>query len=223
MDGDTLSDVGKPGQQATWTEAQRKARLSKLVERNRANHHGEFLYEDAGWLRNAYTVRGLTLRQMAAEASCGLRTIARWMAIHGVPTDRSRMGGHLRGEDHPRWRGGVAPCPDCGGPRSRGHRGCVSCYDKSGPKNPKWRGDQITNTSAHARIVVARGKASGYACTHCLNPAAHWAYDHTDPNELRNPGLGKDWGPFSLDPAHYIPLCAACHKRFDMAWRRRSA
>lgn len=95
------------GQGSRWTEAQRASRLDKLVERNRSGHGGTFLYENADWMRTSYVERGLTLRQIAAEAGCGLRTAARWMETHGIPTDRSRCGDRLtdrKGSKHPCWR-----------------------------------------------------------------------------------------------------------------------
>lgn len=67
----------------------------------------------------------------------------------------------------------------------------------------------------HYRLRSMRGAASAYDCRHCGRLAAHWAYDHADPEELTAP---EGW-PFSLDPAHYMPLCASCHRAFDAAGR----
>jgi hypothetical protein len=33
---------------------------------------------------DAYVTRGLSLREVAAEAGCALRTVARWMDAHGI-------------------------------------------------------------------------------------------------------------------------------------------
>jgi hypothetical protein len=71
---------------------------------------------------------------------------------------------------------------------------------------------------AHRKVYRLRGKASAHACAHCGRPARHWAYDHADPGERTDPRRG---GPFSLDPAHYLPLCAACHKILDLAAEER--
>jgi hypothetical protein len=65
---------------------------------------------------------------------------------------------------------------------------------------------------AHRKVYRLRGKASDHACAHCGRPARHWAYDHADPGARVDPRRG---GPFSLDPAHYLPLCAACHRILD--------
>ena len=65
---------------------------------------------------------------------------------------------------------------------------------------------------AHYRVYAARGPASAQRCRACGKPAEHWAYDHADPGERRDARRG---GPYSLDPARYLPLCAACHLVFD--------
>jgi hypothetical protein len=197
----------------TWTEKQRAARLDALVTRNRAGRQGAFLYEDADWMRDAYVTRGLTLRQMAREASCGLRTIARWMRTHGIET-RTEWA-HPSGPDHPNWTGGPPPCPRCGGPKAHNAATCADCRDRAAERNPKWRGDEIEYTAAHARVVAQRGKPDEYPCAHCGGQATEWAYDHSDPNELRN-HTGRDDGPFSLDAQRYMPLCVPCHRRFDL-------
>ena len=80
-----------------------------LVERNRS-HRTSFLYESAEWMHDAYVIRRLTLREIAAEVDCALRTVARWMLIHGIETRSSwaRPTGELttpgravRGHAHP--------------------------------------------------------------------------------------------------------------------------
>lgn len=76
-------------------------------------------------------------------------------------------------------------------------------------------GDEVGYVAAHARLRRLRGPASDHPCARCHGPAAHWAYDHTDPNEK----VGTDHGqrvPFSVDPARYLPMCVPCHKAFDL-------
>jgi hypothetical protein len=166
-------------------------------------------------MREAYLDRRLTLRQMADEAECSLRTIARWMDNHGIPTDRSRIGNRTRGANAHQWKGGPQPCPSCGGPKTFYAKSCARCQDKTGANNPKWRSDDaVTYDAMHQRVVAARGRPGAYACDHCSAPAEEWAYDHTDPDERRSPS-GRDDGPFSLDTARYMPLCVPCHRRFD--------
>jgi len=70
----------------------------------------------------------------------------------------------------------------------------------------------VGNDAAHARVIHDRGRASTHQCIDCGQPAAHWSYDHADPDEL-----AADRGPYSLDGEHYQPRCALCHKRFDNA------
>lgn len=190
--------------------------VTKLIQRNRAGHKGTFLYEDADWLRAAYVERGLSLREVAVEAECGMRTICRWMKIHGIPTDPTRQPRRRRGVDHPAWKGGQK-CSECGRERSRGAKTCLGCRTKPRDENPNWRGDAIGYGAAHERVRAAHGPASLHMCAHCSErQARHWAYDRTDPRERRTLGQ-RDCGPFSVNPDRYIPLCAACHKRFDLA------
>ena len=77
---------------------------------------------------------------------------------------------------------------------------------------PRWRGDDIDYVTAHSRVYAAKGKATGYQCSWCGQPAHHWAYDHADPDERRG---GPKNLPFSPDPAHYLPACRSCHAKFD--------
>jgi len=83
------------------------------------------------------------------------------------------------------------------------------------PRDPErcnlWRGDQVGYSGAHWRIRKAKGAATDHDCAHCDATAVHWAYDHTDPDQRTN-----DTGlTYSLDPSHYLPLCASCHVAFD--------
>lgn len=70
-----------------------------------------------------------------------------------------------------------------------------------------------TYVTAHYRVRRDRGPAPEQTCA-CGAPAAEWAYDHNDPDEL----IGEDHGkavPYSLDVAHYLPMCVPCHRQFD--------
>lgn len=70
----------------------------------------------------------------------------------------------------------------------------------------------------HGRVRALRGPAKKYPCALCgTREAQHWAYDHMDPNEL----MGKDKPdrperPYSIDLDHYLPMCVACHKAYDL-------
>jgi hypothetical protein len=192
-------------------------RIDKLIQRNRTAHKGSFLYEDAEWLREAYVERGLSIRQVADEAECGIRTVCRWMAKHGIQTDPTRQPRRRRGPEHPGWKGGPPSCPKCGGARAYGAATCVACRSKEGIRNPNWRGAAIGYGAAHERVRATRGEVSQYQCEHCrTKPAQHWAYDHQDPEAQVEEGK-RDKGPYSSDPSRYVPLCVPCHKRFDLA------
>lgn len=86
----------------------------------------------------------------------------------------------------------------------------VSWYERS----------DLTYSSAHKRVSVAKGPASSHSCWHCGQQAGHWAYDWKDPNELVGHN-GKQQGlAYSLNPDHYFPLCTPCHGAFDAEHRR---
>ena len=182
-----------------------------LVERNRS-HRTSFLYESAEWMHDAYVIRRLTLREIAAEVDCALRTVARWMLIHGIETRSSWA--RPTGEHHHAWKGGPRPCPSCGGPMSHGCETCATCRDRSGSANPNWRGDDVEYAGIHGRLTAIRGKVTEHWCA-CGAQAEEWSYDHTDPDELRN-RASRDDGPFSLDLARYTPMCVPCHRQLDL-------
>ena len=80
-------------------------------------------------------------------------------------------------------------------------------------KSARWSGDKITYSGMHQRLHRERGGATNHTCVHCGARARQWAYDHADPNERTD----NQYGPYSVDPAHYIPLCMLCHRRFDVS------
>lgn len=82
---------------------------------------------------------------------------------------------------------------------------------------PQWK-EAPTYEAAHQRVRSLRGRASEYVCD-CGEQAAQWAYDHSDPNELVSVTRGC---VYSTDPARYTPMCALCHKRYDITHRTAS-
>lgn len=121
-------------------------RRAKLRELGRSVRNGVTPYEDREWLRSRYEDRGMSLRQIAAEAQCGLRTIARWMATHNISTRDNLSAIALRpsfkGPDSPHWKGGHH-CSSCGAPNpNRGSKRCRPCHTaySRGPNNPNWKG-----------------------------------------------------------------------------------
>ena len=59
-------------------------------------------------------------------------------------------------------------------------------------------------------VAVAGGAGAGGAairpCAICREPSTHLGYDGLDPDERRDPHTGR---AYSVDTAHYQPLCAA--------------
>lgn len=190
-------------------------RRPDLAARNRDRHVGTYLYEDAIWMRKAYLEDNLSLRELAAEAGCSLRTIARWMKAHRIPSRSVSEGARLldrTGDKNPNWRGAQI-CPSCGGQKRCRAETCASCRCWSGERNPNWRDRAIGYGGAHDRAKALFGPASSHICVSCDGQATDWAYTHTDPAEMIDPDLGL---PYSADVSHYMPLCVRCHKRFDV-------
>ena len=79
-------------------------------------------------------------------------------------------------------------------------------------------GQTVGYKGAHSRVRAVKGSAAEHLCIDCGNPAKHWSYDHTDPDEHTS-----DSGPFSLHPDRYQPRCHKCHRNFDLACKREAA
>lgn len=168
-------------------------------------------------MRSAYLDRRLSLRDLAVEAGCGLRTVARWMVIHKIPTRTIVEGFALldrSGPSNPRWKGGPPRCA-CGEVMAFTATTCGTCRDRTGASNPKWRGIAIGYAAAHDRVKSTRGLAGEHACASCQRPAQEWAYNGIDPDELSEGLLA-----YSADPGNYDPMCRSCHKRVDAGRRR---
>ena len=76
----------------------------------------------------------------------------------------------------------------------------------------------VSYSGAHMRVRAERGPASKFSCTKCSKRAQEWAYDHADGAALLET-RGVTALSYSADPAHYIPMCKSCHKRFDLEVR----
>jgi hypothetical protein len=87
---------------------------------------------------------------------------------------------------------------------------------RHGPDNPSWTGDQVSYGGMHVRVTKAKGPASANLCP-CGAQANEWAYDHSDPDERRDPTHGC---AYSVDIDRYAPMCWSCHRRFDRRHRR---
>ena len=74
------------------------------------------------------------------------------------------------------------------------------------------RYEVVTYKGAHKRVKRDKGEARHQKCFACGEDADHWAYQHNDPNELRD--LANR--PYSTDPSKYVAMCASCHKEYDL-------
>lgn len=111
------------------------------------------------------------------------------------------------------------------------HELCRPCYlkqlrrgwieadpSRSGAAHNTWKGDHVTYSGAHDRVISSYGFARRYRCATCLERARHWSLV---------PGRGDRCAVethylFSVDPADYVPQCPACHVHTDRlarAWR----
>ena len=89
-------------------------------------------------------------------------------------------------------------------------------FEMTGPSHPNWRGREVGYRGAHDRVKRRRGSAKKQRCAHCDGPAATWAYDGSDPDEITD----DEGRRYSGDPDHYFPLCAKCHCAMDgYGWR----
>ena len=86
---------------------------------------------------------------------------------------------------------------------------------RRGSDNGVWRGNSVGYTSAHQRVYRARGAARDQTCP-CGSQAAHWSYNHDDPNEIEGITRGRTVR-YSGDPSHYTARCVSCHKLFDQS------
>lgn len=88
-----------------------------------------------------------------------------------------------------------------------------------GPAEFKYQGsgDDIGYFAAHDRVRKVKGSARDQTCAHCGAPARDWAYDHADPDERTAPEDDPHAAgmPYSVNIDSYIPLCKACHNKFD--------
>lgn len=90
-----------------------------------------------------------------------------------------------------------------------------SARDFAGELSPAWHGDDVTYSGMHIRLRRVRGVAQGLDCVDCGGQAAHWSYDHADPDEVTGTVEGRSVR-FSLKTEHYEPRCNRCHTLFDL-------
>jgi len=73
--------------------------------------------------------------------------------------------------------------------------------------------DDVSYFAVHVRLTRWCGRAADLPCAMCGGMAYDWAYDHDDPDEIRD----ADGRVYSLDPARYLPVCRPCHRKLDAA------
>lgn len=82
--------------------------------------------------------------------------------------------------------------------------------------------DDLTYFGAHGRVKTVFGSATRYECVYCGESADEWAYDGTDPSEIKGTvpsGYEVYW---SVWPEFYMPLCFGCHRQRDRSsWSQR--
>jgi hypothetical protein len=83
--------------------------------------------------------------------------------------------------------------------------------DMLGEKNWRWSGADASYAAIHLRLRHQRGRAADRLCP-CGQPAQQWAYNHKDPDELRDPATGS---PYSTNLDHYVAMCHPCHQALD--------
>lgn len=116
----------------------------------------------------------------------------------------------------------VEGCPKNAAPRRKWCHGHCKRLTKTGslgsPVTRVMNDPDASYEAAHKRVHYARGKAKDYPCSRCGGNAKDWAYIHGSPGE-RPAGTGangRSHGPYSLNPEEYEPMCAPCHKDYDL-------
>lgn len=78
----------------------------------------------------------------------------------------------------------------------------------------------ISYVSAHLRAKRAKGRASDHTCV-CGQRAEHWAYNNRCPEEVEGwANTEQRVMRWCEHVEHYTPMCAKCHKNFDIAEKK---
>jgi hypothetical protein len=210
--------------------------IDKLRARNKAVRNGSLPYEDREWLRVRYEDQGKSIRQIAVEAECGSRTIARWLRTHRIETrkgtDALKARGY-QGQNNPNWRG--ATLCRCGHKKSAEATVCQDCRSKAkvGEGNPNYKGiAKVTSiirgwSKRHWKpLVLAQSR---YSCpcgikygldAHHIYPLAKIIAEHAatttlDLQAAEGRRLFCDFlttQTIVADSANGVALCKSCHK-----------
>ncbi len=188
----------------------------------------------ARWRRNGHP-GGVAVQVLGANPFCSLDGCDRPHLARGYCEAHlaryMRTGDPGSAEIRHRGQGGLCEVEDCERP-TEGQGLCVMHYGRKRKTGdplgllPVGVGDAVTYEGAHARVKAARGRPSQHICVGCGKQAEDWAYDHRDPAGKISTGP-KALRPYSPDPAHYLPMCRSCHKRYDVehapSYKRRRA
>lgn len=77
----------------------------------------------------------------------------------------------------------------------------------------QYRHGEGAYVSTHKWLRGQLGAPADRSCADCGNPAEEWSYDHSAPDERRDPTHFD--APYSRMPEHYSPRCVPCHRRYD--------
>lgn len=91
----------------------------------------------------------------------------------------------------------------------------IDTFGLRGNATSQWKGDDIQYRTAHNRLASRRGRPT--RCDLCGTTSGwlEWALKHEpEMKKLQIGGVG-DGMYYSPRPDDYIPLCRACHRRYD--------
>lgn len=69
--------------------------------------------------------------------------------------------------------------------------------------------------TVHRQLMINRGIARQFPCVACDSKADEWAYDGTDPDELKTLTVHGYPAAYSADLDRYQPMCRKCHRSKD--------
>ena len=123
--------------------------------------------------------------------------------------DKEQMQTHAKqtlipryGKDNNLWKGGIPTCTNCGG-KMGWYNGklCRTCWAKSiqSEGHPRWVGDKADYDTVHSWVRRHLGRVK--ECVYCGDEGKiQWAsISHHAKRDLDD----------------YIPLCVACHSKYD--------
>lgn len=159
---------------------------------------------------------GASLSDLAERYGISQTTVFRHLEDAGVDIRGNRADDGLYESLHLEAEDGVCKVSECQDPPG-GHGLCTVHYERARRKGwldirPKgaW-----SYSGAHSRVHRAWGRASNFKCVKCGKQAAEWAYDHLDPDEIKQDHGFHAGYYFSQKIEHYHPMCLSCHYYLD--------